>query len=197
MKARWRGREVRLTLGFVLALVLGGRMDPPIVNQNVSGTMAGFGAADYSLVIDEGRRQIDSQSERFKHATDRAQTTLTIGLIVLGFVAGIFQRANNADDWHRAVGLALWFIASCLSVSGIAAAASVIVVRADFMRVDTTQMTHWASPIQQQLAADYAEAVVLGESTIAARVNVFRQATRLVAWGAVVAATSYIVSRAL
>lgn len=180
---------------FVLALLLGGRVTPTPLNRNSPGPIATFNDADCKLLIEEGRRQLDSQADRFKHTTDRAQVLLTASLVVVAFVAGILHRVSQAGGRHGVFALAIWAAGAAFTIVGLAAAASVIVVRADFDAIDTTVMSNWEDrPILQKLAGDYAKVVVLGETTIAARVTMFRLATRLVCWGAIFVAVAFCVA---
>jgi hypothetical protein len=195
MKASWRGRAgLRLGPAFILALLFGGPVTPSALNLNKPGDASGFDEPSLKLLVEEGRRQLDRQSETYKYATDRAQTLLTVGLVVLGFTAASLNTVTGANDWREAVGLALWTVALALAVLGVAGAASVIVVRGDFEAIDTTHLSTWSSPILARLAEDYAKAVVLGETTVAARITMFRQSTRLVSWAAVVTAVAFLVT---
>jgi len=192
VKASWHNREIRLTWAFVLAMLFGGAARPTSVNPNRPGDVSKFGEDSLRLLVEEGRRQLQEQTDRFTHATERAQALLTVGIVVLGFVSATFQHANDAWEFFRVAALTLWVLGLALTLVGLAAAAAVIVVQAEFKAVDTTQASTWTPPIDRRLAADYVEAVVLGETTVAARVTVFQQATRLVSWGAVVAAFAFI-----
>jgi hypothetical protein len=192
MRVTWKKQQdLRLTTAFVLSLLFGGRVVPPPLNPNKPSDITGFDDESLRLIVDEGRRQSADQSDRFKHATDRAQVLLTAGLAALGLVAALLATVNDASGARRVVATVVWAIAGVLTVLGVATAASVIVVRADFVVVDTTQMTSWSPPLLKQLADDYADAVILGETTVAARITVFRQATRFVCWGVVLAAIAF------
>jgi hypothetical protein len=70
----------------------------------------------------------------------------------------------------------------------------VIVAKASFAQIDTTQASGWKPPILKQVAGDYADAVKLGEVTVADRVTVFRQATRFLIWGAVLTTAAVLVA---
>lgn len=79
-----------------------------------------------------------------------------------------------------------------LVLGGVGLSAAVIAVRADFNRTDTTQISTWATPLHRKVAADYTDVVRVGEITVASRVSVFRQATRLTVWGAVLTAATFV-----
>jgi hypothetical protein len=196
MKPPWRTPEVVLTARFVKALLVGGGASSGIINPNQSGSMNDFDEASLREVITEGRRQLDGQADSFRHATDRAQLLLTVTLVAIGFEAATFGKVTGTSGWIQVIALVLWGIGFCLTILGFAAAASVVVMRAQFMDIDTTQVSTWASPVLHELAKDYAESVRMGAITVADRVTVFRQATRLVVWGTVLGALSLVLALA-
>jgi hypothetical protein len=196
VKAKWRGHELGLTLAFVADLVLGGGVEPEQLNTNKPGDMSRFDTDSLRLVVEEGRRQLQVQADTFRHTTDRGQVLLTMSLVVLGFVAATFGSINAVAGLPGIVGLGIWSFSVGSSAMGIAAAASVVVSKAQFRAPDTTQLSGFEPPILRQLAGDYAETVILGETTVAARVTMLRQATRLVCWGAVLAATAFMIAAA-
>ncbi|MGZ6609192.1 MAG: hypothetical protein ACXVFI_19245 [Solirubrobacteraceae bacterium] len=195
MKATWKHQKnMNSTVAFVLALLFGGSVSPERLNPNEPADLTALSADSLHLVVEQGRRQLDAQSERFRHVTDRAQTLLTVSLVALAFVAGTLSRINNTHGSQRIVATTVWAVGLLLVLLGIATAAAVIVVRAPFSAVDTTQMTTWSEPVLTQLATDHAKSVILGETTVAARVTLFRQATRFVSWGAVLATATYVIA---
>jgi len=196
MKATWKrenSHQLRLTPAFVLSLLLGGRVDPESLNPNEPGDIGDLDEPSLNLIVTEGRRQIDSQAERFKHTTDRAQILLTMSLVVVAFVAAIFGHVVHAHGAREIVGLAFWALAALVTIVGVAAAAAVIVVRADFDTIDTTIISNWNDNVLQRLASAYSNAVIVGETTIGARVTAFRVATRLVCWGAILTAVAFVI----
>jgi hypothetical protein len=195
VKATWKQqKDINSTVAFILALLFGGSVTPDRLNPNEPADLGQLTPVSLQLIVDQGRRQLDAQSERFRHVTDRAQTLLTVSLVALAFVAGIVTRISGSHGAQRVFATIGWAVGLLLVLVGIAAAAAVIVVKAEFSAVDTTQMTHWSEPVLTQLAADHAKSVILGENTVAARVTLFRQATRFVSWGAVLAAASYLIA---
>jgi len=190
--ARWNlRRETSLTAAFILALLLGGRVRSDQANPNVPGDMSQFDDVSLLKVVEEGRRQHDQQMRDFRHATDRAQTLLTISLVVLGFIAATLNRVLHAPGARATVALAIWALSILLTVVGVAAAAGVAVVAAEFKKMDTTIVSNFTPPILRELADNYAESVRLGQLTLDDRVTVFRQAVRFVSWGAILSATAF------
>jgi hypothetical protein len=196
MKATWKKTDTTLTLAFILALLFGGSVKPSEpLNKNQPQDVEAIRDDALDVIIDEGRRQIDAQAERFRHVTDRAQTLLTVSLVAVAFAASIFGRLQHADGGLRVVATLLWSLGGVLLLIGVATAAATVVVRAEFDSIDATQMTHWMEPAIRKLAGEYSEAVILGETTVAARVTVFRQATRFVGWGVIIVAIALLLTQ--
>ena len=195
MKAKWHGRTMRLTPAFILGLVFGGPVKPTLPNPNTPSDMNGFDDADLQLVVDEGRRQLDNQTGAFQHVQGRAQSLLTICLAVLAFATGAIGRLQKICGARFVVALIVFVMAMSLVIIGLALAAAVIVVRADFDQTDTTQITGFDRPLLKSVAADYADVVRIGEITIAARVTLFRMATRYTVCGAVLTAAVYALTK--
>lgn len=189
MRAKWRSQHLPQTAAYVLALLFGGPVGVPKVNPNQPGDLEQFEPEDLRLVIDEGRRQLADQAVSFRHVTDRGQVLTTVSLAVLAFWAAS-GRSFSDDTWTATLGQVLWAGGGVLAIIGVAASASVVVVQATFTAVDTTEITTWEPPVLRRLAADYAGAVVNGENTVASRVTLFRQATRIVVWASVLVASS-------
>lgn len=152
VKATWKQRDLGLTTAFVAALLLGGAVEPAISNPNKPGDMANLSDDSLRLVVEEGRRQMDAQVARFEHVQSRSQVVLTVALAALGFVAGILGRIQEAPGTREVIGWIVWSAALGLVISAVAVSASIIVVRADFQAVDTTQVTTFTEPLLAPLA---------------------------------------------
>lgn len=194
MNATWNSRQMPLTPAFVLALIFGGAVTPELANPNDPGPMDEFTQDELQIIIDEGQRQLDNATGSFEHVQNRAQVLLTISLAVLAFAVGAYGRLDRVDGPALVIASAVLVLAMVLVVLGLALAGAVIVVRADFDQVDTTQASAFAPPIRKAVAADYATSVRVGEITVAVRVNVFRIATRYTVWGAILTAASYLIT---
>lgn len=175
---------------FVLALLFGGDVRPS-PNPNEPGDLTAFDDDSLHLIVDEGRAQIAAQNDRFRHATDRAQLMVTVDLALLGFLAALLHQVLGVHGDRKWWALGVWCAAALLAVTGTAAAAAVMAVKATFSGIDTTQITTWESPVLRELAGDYAKAVRVGEMTVALRVTVFRQATRVSVLAAFVGAVAF------
>jgi len=196
MRAQWdQHRETRLMTAFILALIFGGRVkevdqEDPIEPIDLSGLDDG----SLKLVVEQGRLQLDRQQDTFRHVTDRAQVLLTVSLVAIGFVAGTFSHVDSGNGGREITSLAFWALGTLVILLGVATAASVITVAADFNAIDTRRTSQLVPPILPKLAVEYVKAVRLGESTVAARLTVFRQATRFICWGAIAAACAFAIS---
>ena len=129
--------------------------------------------------MEEGRIQLADQNDRFKYATDRSQSLVTVAVALVGFLAALLDGLLKLHVGIRQdLALAFWSLSLLLVLVGLAFGASVITTKAFLSQVDTTQVSSWAPPVLQQLVRDYAKAVRIGEITVADRVTIFRVATR-------------------
>src|SRR5689334_17658944 len=99
---------VELFWSFVLSLLFGTRAQTPIINSNEPGAMAGWNTDELTLLIEEGRRQLDRQTERMRHTTDRAQVLLAIGLAVVAFGTSTLSVVSEDVGRPRLVTGGLW-----------------------------------------------------------------------------------------
>lgn len=195
MRAKWHKRELRLSLAFIFGLLFGGSVQPNSINQNQPSNISALSPNEIRLIIEEGRRQLDSQVGRLEHVQSRSQLLLTINFVALGFVAGGFRRLNRLEGSVLKIAVGLSSVGIVATLVGLILAAAAIAVGANFSQIDTTKLTTYGSPLDLALARVYANAVIIGETTIAARVTVFRLATRWTCWGAVAMAVVYILSQ--
>ena len=119
---------------------------------------------------------------------------LTVNIALIGFLAALLHHLLQLHQSRRDVAIAFWVLAVLLVLFGTGFAAAVVSTKANFTQIDTTEISRWKPPVLQELARDYADSVRLGEITVAMRVTVFRVATRLTLWGALVAAIAFVVS---
>lgn len=161
--ATWNKRRCPLSTAFLLALVLGGRVEPELPNPNEPGSIDNLSDDDARLLVEEGRRQLDSQQQRFTNVQARAQALLTIALAVLAFAANAIENvATSTGGFAVGVERLLTAIAMLLVLAGVGLAAAINVVRADFDQTDTTQISRWSAPLLPNVAADYTKVVRRG-----------------------------------
>jgi hypothetical protein len=121
---------------------------------------------------------------------------LTVSLAVLGLMATSYPHVIGAQGKRGDVALAVWCLGALVALFGTGLSAATAVVRATFQSEDATEISNWTAPIKAQLAADYAEAVIVGETTLDARVTIFRQSVRRVCWAAVLLGVAYVLATA-
>jgi hypothetical protein len=126
---------------------------------------------DLKLMIDEGRRQLDRQYSDLEHIRSRAQWLFTVGVAVIAGLVGSLNAPRPSI-----VGRILWLLAVALVVCGIAGAAAIMVIRADFSTIDTATLSQRQPPIRKELATDYSMMLTTGENSVAARLTVFHEA---------------------
>ena len=165
-------------------------------NPNNPGDVSNFDDDSLQLLIEDGRRQLDDQSDRFKHVCDRALALLTISLAVIGLMATSYPHVLRPSGTRGDVALGLWSAGALFAVLGTLLTAAVAVARADFGAIDATVMSNLSPPIKARLAGEFAKAVMVGETTLAARVTLFRQAVRRVCWAAILLGVAYVVAAA-
>jgi hypothetical protein len=188
------GWSKRTTPAFLSALLVGGTTPKQTENPNKPGDLTSFTREELALVIDEGRRQLDAQAGRFGDVQARAQTLLTVSLVLLGFTTGVFGQLDEAHGLQHAFAAGVWAMSVTLVLTGLLLAAAVISVRAVFVTIDTTQITTFDQPLDLSLAEDYATAVQRGEETVADRLTAFQLATRYVVWGALLTAATFLLA---
>lgn len=163
----------------VIGLIAPGKQIPVFLSHQVEPEpLDTWSEPDLGHMIEEGQRQLDRQFSELEHIRGRAQWLLTTG-------AAITAALGTAFVARRPSGLVLllWIPALILLGCGVAGAAAVMTVRADFMTIDTAVLSTKAPPIVRELAASYSRMLRTGENTVATRLTVFRQAVLYVIIG--------------
>lgn len=186
----------RVTPAYLWALAF--RTTPSSVKANPNTVFSLEGReGDFKLIIEEGRRQLDSQRSELESIRGRAQTLFTVTLVVLAFNASVFNRASEARGWRLDVIPYVWSLAFWLIGLGLFMAAAVTAVAGRFAAPDTTQLTDssiYPPPFEQSLAEDFADSVRQGAMTVTDRVNALQIATRYVLLGALLTAATYLLA---
>jgi hypothetical protein len=129
---------------------------------------------DLSVIVDEGRRQIDRQLSDLEKVRSRAGALLTLCLAeVAALSAGasrVFTHSYLIPIWVLSVGSAL------LSTGG---AIALLTAQAQFGRIDTMGIALVPTQVRRVAALSYAKAVGIGEETIATRITVLRDGVLL------------------
>jgi hypothetical protein len=186
----WRRfKNIPLFWAFIASLIFSGPVKVPPVNPNTPGDLDGWDETTHEeslkLIVQEGRAQLDRQTERLTNVGGRAQVLLGIGLAVLAYGAAVLgDIAGKTAGLGGAAITIIWIGGFLTTLSAVLGAGAIMVVRAEFNDVDTTQISSRQPPLLKSLAIDYAEAVIEGENTVAARVRLLRTTTRVLLVGA-------------
>ena len=70
----------------------------------------------------------------------------------------------------------VWLVGLVILVYGVAGAAAILTVKADFRVIHAAVLSASTPPIDQALASSYTRMMATGENTVATRLTVFRQA---------------------
>lgn len=146
---------------------------------------------DQTLIIEEGRRQVDRQFADLERIRGRSQNLLTISLALGAVIVASFKSIALA-------GLApflFWTASASSLLFSLLGAAAIMTVRADLGIVDTARLTLLdPPPIGGDLAAAYSRVIRTGENTVATRLTAFRDAVLLLLSSAVAFASAWLVA---
>jgi hypothetical protein len=177
---------------YVIGIARPGREVP--VERNApelpeDGVMSGWTDEDYTLLVDEGQRQIERQIGDLNELRGRAQLLLTVSFALIGLEIA----AVRATGWWLPYVLALGGL--LITAYGAAGAAALLVVRTDLDVINATVLATYERPpaVLEQLASDYAAMVHVGENTVATRVNVFRFALVWMLAGGAATGVAYLI----
>lgn len=186
-RAFFRGQKVYAM--HVLGLIAPGLEIPVLKAHQVSSQpIDAWSDDDLQHMVEEGRRQLDRQLSDLTQIRTRAQWLFTVGAAITVAVAGAFTRTNPAGGI-----LALWLLALALLVYGVAGAAAILTVRADFKTIDTAVLSASDSPILRALAVSYSRMLGTGENTVATRLTVLWQAVLFVIGGGYLGLIAYLI----
>jgi hypothetical protein len=159
-------------LAHVLGLVAPGH-DIPVfrADQVQARPLDQWGSDDLALLIEEGQRQVDRQQGDLESIRGRAQWLFTLGVAVIAALGGGFVSARPTF-----VLAAMWLVGLAILVYGVAGAAAILTVKADFRVIHAAVLSTSTPPIDQALASSYTRMMATGENTVATRLTVFRQA---------------------
>jgi hypothetical protein len=133
---------------------------------------------DLERMVDEGHRQLDRQLSDLERIRGRAQWLFTVSAALTTALGSAFV-AKRPHDWL----LVLWLAGLVVLAYGLAGAAAVMTVRADFRAIDTAKLSQEQPPMLRYLAGAYSRMLATGENTVATRLTVFRQAVVFVIVG--------------
>lgn len=187
----WKGTTVYLW--HVLGLIMPGQPVPTYEEPaEYEAPLEGWSPNDRKLMIEEGRRQYDQQVADLKHVRDRAQWLFTTALTLVAAIGAVGADILSHPSWHA---LVLWIVGLATTTYAALGAAAVLTVRADFQAIHTRPLSEYTSPVEKQLARDYAEMLETGEETVNTRLSVYRQAVVWLIIGGYFALLAWLLGR--
>ncbi len=170
-------RSQKIYLIHICGLLVPGQEIPVVIaHRTTASSLEDWATEDLQRMIEEGRRQLDRQLSDLEQIRGRAQWLFTVGAAITASLGGAFATIRPTDA-------VLWLVAFAVLVYGVAGAAAIMTVRADFEAIDTAVLSQLTPPILKPLATSYSRMLGTGENTVATRLTVFRQAVLFVIIG--------------
>ncbi len=181
--------ESAVFLIHIVALLRPGTQVPVFKQHPVEPRETDGWNADHTLLIEEGRRQLDHQLGDLERIRGRSQFLFTTALALLTGVVASAKVLLLANVF----GLLLWFGAVVLGALGMLGAASLTATSGEFRGIDAASLTYSRSPIKSKVAAAYARSVKTGANTVATRLTLYRDAVFCLVVGAALFGTAWII----
>jgi hypothetical protein len=161
----------------ICGLLAPGQKIPVFASHQVEAqSLDNWAEEDLERMIEEGHRQLDRQLSDLEEIRGRAQWLFTVGAAITASLGGAFRTVGPTNP-------TLWLVAFIVLSYGVAGAAAIMTVRADFATIDTAKLSQSTPPILKSLATSYSRMLRIGEDTVATRLTVFRQAVFVVVIG--------------
>ena len=136
---------------FVLALLFGGEYVRARIQMS-PGTSPRSTMTPYTSSSTRGGPRSRRQNDRFRRRDGYVlELMVTVDLALLAFLAALLHQVLGVHGDRKWWALGVWCAAALLAVTGTAAAAAVMAVKATFSGIDTTQITTWESPVLREL----------------------------------------------
>ena len=172
----------------------GAKVPSFLMHPGAPGDISAWTDEDVQSLIEEGRRQLDSQRGEAEQIRGRAQSLFTTAI---GLAAVSFAGRSTVFSAKSDVPLAAWSLGLALTTLGLLGTASVIVARKDFGSIDASLMTtSYKPPVPPKLAAGYSRQVGTGANTVATLLTVYRDAVLLVMLGAILWGAAWLTATA-
>jgi hypothetical protein len=184
--------EAQAYLLHLVALFWPGRAVPVFkVDMSTTGDLAGWTKEDRTLLIDEGRRQIDRQRDDLERIRSRSAFLLTTSLGLVAAAVAVITRVSRDPSLAAFVVLAVGLLAV---VVGLLGAASLLTAQSEISSIHASLLSRQTSPIDAPTALAYASMVRTGENTVATRLTLFRDATSLLVIGAILETIAWFIT---
>ncbi|WDG18265.1 hypothetical protein [Microbacterium sp. Clip185] len=149
--------------------------------------MDGWRDADYELLITQGRAQIARQRSDLEQIRSRAQFLFTTTLAAIALAMAALPHVAGSLS-----AFLVWTVAVlAIGISALGAAA-VVVVRKDFMDIDTARVALQYSPVNVAVAKAYAQSVSTGENTVATQITNLRNAVLALLLGVILLGIGWV-----
>ena len=187
--------ERALYFSYVLALVRPGKtlqtFDTMRGPASVVGDLSEWSPDQLRTLADEGRRRLDSQSERFDRIRQTAQVVLPTGVALLVVVGTELQRITHIkSDGHRYASYVGWTVAVFSVLIGTLGSASILVSKAVFGAVLPILLSQQdGKELDQQIAVSYTQQSIAGEDTVNTRLTLQWWSVTFIAIGGLTIAT--------
>lgn len=191
--ARWCSRKGWcIYLSHCLALLVPMAKPPRITaHTREPGDTSDWPEDGSSMLLEEGRRQIESQRSDLENLKSRCQFLLTIGIVTLALAAATFAEAKDGR-----ITLGLWAAAILLLLVGMLGAAANLGTIDAFQITDIVELSDKAPLSLNNLVAEYYQVVKDSFDLVATRYIIYRKAILLQILASLILLSLWITIRA-
>lgn len=180
--------EARVYLSHVRALLVPGSKvrEHTAMSQEIAtpGDIRGWTDEELKVFVEECRFTLADQSARFDQVRTTSQILLPLAFGLVFVFGTQLTDVLDAESCAARVALTtLWLVGVLVSLLAGLGAAAILSVRAQFGRVLPTLLSKEAQPILLALAQGYANQTAIGETTVATRLTIVRDAVFLLTAG--------------
>ena len=187
--SKWRTSHFAFVLTVLTRYHLNIYRDKKIHLIEIGEGIESWDEDDWSLAIDEGRRQLDAQFAELQFITRRASILLPVGSALSLFLARewVTQSSGSILDILLIAGF-------LMSFWGAVVMGALIAGRSPFGLSDVRLLTRESSGLRKYLARDYAELVPIGHNTKSARLTHLGTGVAWIVWGAISGGIGLLIS---
>lgn len=156
---------------------------PSTYGDLVPGDLDEWDEYSLQIMIDEGRRQLDSLAAQFEQTRSRGQYLFTLGLALLVTMAAGAARYNE----YFAV-FVIWFIGYLLLVVAVLGAAAIVAAPGQLGGIDAVLLSRTSAEtdISRVLATAYSRAVIISADSVRVRHSLLRDSIWFLVVGLIV-----------
>jgi len=154
------------------------KLDEP---RHVAKSVKGWSAESLDTLIEESRREHDSQERSLDRILSRSQLLFTTDLALLAFYGTVASAvwADSSLAWAVCLQHVLLVAAGLVLVFALLGSASLIASRKPFEGVSAVVMSKWEVFDLERLANDYTGSLATGDMTNNAHLSVFGSVVRM------------------